>query len=138
MAEKNLIIAVGVVIIHENKLLIAKRLPDKAMANKWEFPGGKLEENETLEECAIREIKEELCIDVEIDDYLGYEDLPGKHDDYCLHIYTAKLLDDKTKIFLTEHSEYAWVFFDELSEFDLPAFDLPFIKKLRKLVLSSH
>lgn len=55
------IIAVGIALLNQqNKVLIAKCPEDKPLGLKWEFPGGKVEENETLEACIIREIKENL------------------------------------------------------------------------------
>ena len=65
--DKGLIIRVAVaVIINQNKeILIAKRSKDQHQGNKWEFPGGKAEENETSEEALHREILEELGIEVQ-------------------------------------------------------------------------
>ena len=58
-----LVAAVALVDI-DGRVLIAQRPEGKAMAGLWEFPGGKVEGNETLEQCLIRELKEELDIDV--------------------------------------------------------------------------
>jgi len=135
MKDKELIVAVGIVIINKNnKVLIAKRPKGKAMADKWEFPGGKLEKNETLQECGVREIQEELSLDISIDNYLGFENLYGDDCDFCLHIYTAHKVNEDQILVLNEHSDHAWVAFDELPNFDLPAIDLPFISKLKKLL----
>ena len=129
--KKKAIEAVNVVIINKDKkVLIAKRKPDKPMPNKWEFPGGKLEENETLRECGVREIKEELEIDVAIDEYVGYEDLEFDEKNFRLHIYTARKIDEKQELRLNEHTESAWVRIEELANYDFPAMDLPFMKKL--------
>src|SRR5690554_3429200 len=63
-------IKVSAAIIKENdKILIAQRGSNKSNALKWEFPGGKIEENETPEESLIREIKEELNIDIKVVDF---------------------------------------------------------------------
>ncbi len=130
--KNKIITAVGVVIINrQNKVLIAKRPADKAMPNKWEFPGGKLEENETLEECGIREIKEELELDIAIKEYIGYEDLSMKDKHFCLHIYTAYKVSEHQELVLNEHTDAAWVDISELVEYDFPATDLSFIKKLK-------
>ena len=74
---------------------------------KWEFPGGKLDENETEEECIIREIKEELSIDIVI-----CRRLPETIYDYGskavkLIPFVCDTLDDLP--FLTEHIAYKWV-----------------------------
>ena len=53
---------IAAAIIENNKLLIAQRPTDKTLALIWEFPGGKVEKDESNEECIIREIKEELDV----------------------------------------------------------------------------
>jgi len=128
-------VAVGVVIIAEGKkVLIAKRKADKPMPNKWEFPGGKLERNETLEACGIREIKEELEVDIEIDEYVGYEDISYKDKEFCLHLYTGYLQDRHQELILNEHTELAWVAYEEFSDYDFPASKLSFMKKLKNIL----
>jgi 8-oxo-dGTP diphosphatase len=61
-------VAVGVVIDQNKKLLIAERPPNKTKAGFWEFPGGKVEEGETVLEALKREFQEEIsiCIDAAI------------------------------------------------------------------------
>ncbi|MFD2203462.1 (deoxy)nucleoside triphosphate pyrophosphohydrolase [Shivajiella indica] len=54
------------IILEEGKVLSAQRSEVMALPLKWEFPGGKIEENESPEECLIREIKEELNLEIEI------------------------------------------------------------------------
>jgi len=126
------IIAVGAVIINKhNQLLIAKRAEDKPMPNKWEFPGGKLEKGESLEACAIREIKEELQIDISIDTYVGFENIHYKDKDFCLHLYTAHMTEDKQDIILNVHTALAWVDYKELFDYDLPLNKFILMKTLK-------
>ena len=54
------------IIIHQNKILVAQRNPNSDHPLMWEFPGGKLNPRETIRECVIREIKEELDIEIEV------------------------------------------------------------------------
>lgn len=131
----HVIVAVGVAIINtKSKVLIAKRSSDKPMPNKWEFPGGKLEVNETLEECGIREIKEELDLDIGMDEYLGYEEIKYEGKVFCLHLYAAHLKDEGQEPRLNEHTEAKWVSFSDFNEHDFPANKLSFIKELGKLL----
>ena len=51
-------------LVKDDKIIIARRGPDDKLADKWEFPGGKIEIDETPEQCLKREIKEEFDIDV--------------------------------------------------------------------------
>ena len=59
------------IIIKDNKVLIAQRAPDDKLANKWEFPGGKIKPGETPQECLKREIREELDVDIEVLDFFS-------------------------------------------------------------------
>lgn len=59
----NLIVVAAALIDRDGRVLIAKRPADKALAGLWEFPGGKVEQNETPEQALVRELKEELAID---------------------------------------------------------------------------
>jgi len=58
-------------LVKDDKIIIARRGPDDKLADKWEFPGGKIEINEIPEQCLKREIKEEFDIDVSVGEYLG-------------------------------------------------------------------
>lgn len=129
----HLITAVGVAIINKDKqVLIAKRKPDKPMPNKWEFPGGKLEEGESLEACGVREIKEELELDVVMEKYVGFEDLEYKNKHFRLHLYTASLTNEEQKLCLNEHTDARWVNFEEFDNYDFPARKLSFINTLKE------
>ena len=83
-------------ILEENGMyLIAQRKRDDDYGLKWEFPGGKLDEGETGEKCIVRELMEELCIEVEVigfyDEFvafhkdLGFEVTPLDHCFLVLH-----------------------------------------------------
>ena len=63
--HKNLKIVVSIALINnENEILLSKRPEEKHLSGFWEFPGGKVEEGETPEKALIREVKEELNIDI--------------------------------------------------------------------------
>jgi len=93
-------------IISNGKFLAARRAPSEKHAGWWEFPGGKFEQGETAEECLIREIKEELELDVTV-----HEDV-GKwifdHDDVVvrLHVMICKIVSGELK--LSVHDEIKW------------------------------
>ncbi len=93
---------------------------------KWELPGGKIEQNETPEECLIREIKEEINIEIEIIDSLPYN----------VHTYpsiTIKLIPFisthlKGEITLKEHVNFKWLNTNELLDLDWADADIPILK----------
>jgi 8-oxo-dGTP diphosphatase len=72
--------AVGIVIDNQQRILISKRPAHKLKGGFWEFPGGKLEENETPEQALVRELQEEVGIQV-----LKHEPLMQHHHDYAEH-----------------------------------------------------
>lgn len=61
---KIVIVAACALVDADNRILLAQRPEGKSMAGFWEFPGGKIEANETPEDCLIRELSEELGITV--------------------------------------------------------------------------
>jgi len=126
--------AVGVALVNEsNQVLIAQRPKDKSMPDKWEFPGGKIEPGESLQECIIREIKEELNVDIQTSEYLGFERFPYKEYEVTLHLFTGSIVG-RDSIILHEHQAIEWVNVDQLDTFDFPAVDLPFIQKLKTIL----
>ena len=80
------------ILIWNDKVLIGKRkLTNEHQPGKWEFPGGKLEPNETLEECLHREWKEELNLEIEIYSLLT----TVKSENMIIHYYIGKILDNQ-------------------------------------------
>ena len=128
------ILAIGIALINEqNKILIARRPAHKALPLKWEFPGGKVEENESFEACIIREIKEELNLDIVPINYIGEESFQYDYANVTLHLYTGKIISN-LPMQLNVHIEARWVNVQELSQYDFPALDLPFLKKLENIL----
>lgn len=123
-------VAAGV--IHKDgKILIARRKSGKCVGANWEFPGGKLEEGETLEECLIRELKEELDIEVEIINYIDSNIFFCGDKKIELVAYNVKYLSGKLK--LVDHEEAKWVLPDELLEYKFTLPDIPIAEKVLNL-----
>ena len=117
--EKKEIRVVAGIIIKENKILAVKRGYGK-WKGYWEFPGGKIEINETTQDALKRELKEEL--DIEISDLKFLTDIEYSYPDFnlAMQCYTCGLLSDK--ITLKEHEEMRWLRPDELDSLQwLPA-----------------
>lgn len=74
------------------KLLIAQRLPTGMLGGLWEFPGGKQEQEETLEECLLREVREELDIEIEVGGHMVSVDHGFSHFSITLHAFAATWL----------------------------------------------
>lgn len=123
------LIAVGI-IKKEGKILIAQRTKKDAAFGKWEFPGGKLEVGETLEECLKRELHEELGIHAVIGEYFCTSSFyhNGILYDMCVFMVTSY----QGEIQLIEHSAIAWLEPTELSQYEFPEPDLVVIDLLQK------
>ncbi len=119
------------IILKENKILVTQRSEKMKLPLKWEFPGGKIEKNETEENCLLREIKEELNLEIEI-----IEKLESKSFDYetfsiNLIPFVAKYL--KGEIVLSEHKDFKWLTKEELKFLDWAAADIPVLDEYLKL-----
>ena len=123
-------VAMGIILNEEGKVLIAKRHRNKHFGGLWEFPGGKFEDGETPAEALIRELKEEIDVEVEahtvcqsylyLDDSLEIEFYPV----YC------SIIAGKTKNL--EHEEIAIVGINELKKFCFAPPDYEAIELLEK------
>ena len=104
---------VAAIIKKNNKYLIVQRNRKKHLGLKWEFPGGKVQKNETFEEALAREIKEELNIKVSLQDKITEEKYKDEKIDIILHYYLCT--QESGTIKLSEHEDLAWV---EKKDFD--------------------
>jgi len=117
------------IIIENEKVFIAKRKPPGRMPGMWEFPGGKIEDGETPEYCLMRELREELEIDVVIDDHIGTN--LHRYDFYTVELmaYRANIVAGEIK--LNDHADMAWVSADEIESFEFAPADLPFVEMIK-------
>jgi ADP-ribose pyrophosphatase len=116
------------VILRDDNVLIAQRAPGENLAGKWEFPGGKVEQGETLQECLKREIREEFDVDIEVLDYFG-ESI------YDYNSGTIKLIAFRCRwiegdFILKVHSQIAWVSLKELDLYDFAPADISLVEQL--------
>ena len=103
----NPIYVVAAIIKREDYYLLAKRNKDKYMGLKWEFPGGKVEQNETFKEALSREILEELNVNIQIHSKVAEESYQDEEINIVLHYYMCTLIDND--IVLSEHEAIEWV-----------------------------
>ena len=114
-------------------IFCCKRGPGRALEGYWEFPGGKVEANETHEETIKREIKEELKTIIEPIKYIGksyyeYKELE-KPFSITMYAYECKLIEGNLE--LTEHTEKRWLKKDDLANLKFASADLPIIDLIR-------
>ncbi len=112
----------------DGQILVAKRNAETKLANKWEFPGGKVEEGESPEECLRRELKEEFNIDVSVGEYLGDSIYEYEHGTIQLLAYWVEWRSGELE--LRDHEDFRWVRLEDLFGFDFAPADLPIVRKL--------
>lgn len=93
-------------IIHEGKFLAARRAPSEKHAGWWEFPGGKFEEGEDAAACLIREIMEELELEVEIGDRIGTWIFDHGDVVVRLHVMECRIISGDMKLHV--HDKVVW------------------------------
>ena len=104
---------VAAIIKKDNFYLIVQRNRNKYMGLKWEFPGGKVETNETFHEALSREIQEELNIQINVHEKIAEEKYKDDQINIILHYYLCSERSGTT--ILNEHENIAWV---EKKDFD--------------------
>ena len=129
---KKIIKVVGAILIKEGRILCAQRGGEKSLPFLWEFPGGKIEQGETPHQALIRELSEELLIEVELEatifDAVSYE--------YDFGVVNLTTIIGKLKSgepVLTEHQEIRWLSPKELFEVEWAPADIPIAKQLSKM-----
>lgn len=102
----------AIIIENEKLLLIHNSKYDKL---RIEPPGGKKEENETFEECVIREVKEELDVDIKIVDSFGVHNTDSPEGAFNVQMYISEIVGGVLKLIESEkYSDYSWNSFEDL------------------------
>jgi len=124
------IIGVAIIWNQERQILIDRRLPGGSSGGLWEFPGGKLEQGETIEQCILREIKEELAIEISIDRHFRTIDHTYDNKRVTLHFYHCHHISGIPQPL--ESEELRWVTLAEMAQFTFPAANQEVIRSLRE------
>lgn len=121
---------VAAVIQEKGEILCMQRGPHKFdyLSEKFEFPGGKIEQGETEEEALRREIREELLMEISIDGKLMT--VEHRYPDFMLEMHAYLCSTPDRKFTLTEHISFEWSSLNDLEKFDWAAADIPIVKRL--------
>jgi len=125
-----IIFVVAGVIIFDKKILCVQRGVNKYkyISEKFEFPGGKIEEGETDENALRREILEELRMDINIDKFFMAVDY--QYPDFFINMKVYLCSSKSNQLLLSEHLSYHWLSVNKLKNLDWAAADIPVVKKL--------
>lgn len=120
---------------NNGKILITQRLFDDRFGGLWEFPGGKQKVGETLDQCLIREIEEELNIQIQVDKKLMTVAHNYDHVQITLHVFQCTFLEGTPE--MKGVQDWRWVDITEIEHYDFTEADKKVIEKLKQLENSS-
>lgn len=118
------------IIFHNNKILCVQRGESRFpyISFKWEFPGGKVEENETNEIALKREILEELEMEITVEN--EFLKIDYSYPDFTITLHSFVCQCEKPIFRLTEHLAYKWLLIEELQQLDWADADKPIVELL--------
>jgi len=122
---------IAAVIKKNGKILIAKRKNSLCGNPGWEFPGGKVELGETFQQCLIREIKEEFCVEIVVGKLIA--ESKYKTNDKIIHLIAFNANIISGIITPLEHEEIIFVTPEKLLDYDLLPADIPIAEKIINL-----
>ena len=134
MSRPILLVAAAALVDPDDRVLITRRPPGRPMAGLWEFPGGKVEDGEAPERSLIRELKEELGIEVKEACLAPLTFASHAYPDFHLlmPLYVCRRWEGQATP--TEGQQLAWVKPNRLRDYPMPPADVPLIAHLMSLL----
>ena len=120
------------IIWKDGKVLIAKRKPEKSLGGYWEFPGGKIEENEYAESALVRELKEEMGLSFKNIRYNGQN--THQYDSFNIELIAYDCDFVSASFQLTDHDEILFVAPNQLDDYKLAPADVFFVNGLNSKI----
>ena len=120
-------IAVGVV-YQNNHMLITRRKPEGLLGGLWEFPGGKIGKNESPEKACIREIKEEVNLNVTVDGHIAQVKHAYTHFKIIMEVFSCRYVSGDVK--LNGPVDFRWITLGEIDQYPFPKANHKFIHLL--------
>ncbi len=118
------------VITNGSKLLVTRRIKPTELAGLWEFPGGKVKVGESLSQCLVREIREELSLSIEVKELLGTFVHCTDRGAIEINFFHASITDGILE--LHDHSDYSWADPEKLAGYEFAPADRRFVDCLLK------
>lgn len=102
------------IVYKDGKVFTALRIPGGEMGERWEFPGGKVEEGESFEETLVREYNEEFGVTVTVGRHIADASFQHGSKDVQLSAYEVFFSEDVQEFVLSEHTEVKWVSLEDI------------------------
>ena len=122
------IVVAAAIIQQEEKVLLTRRKPESDLGGLWEFPGGKKESGETLEDCLRREVREELGVEISKPQLFHSLRHQYPEQEVELHFFTCSIIQGHPQA--VDCAEMVWVHKHELNSYEFPPADIPVLKKI--------
>ena len=118
------------------ELLSARRTEPPVVAGKWEFPGGKIEDGETQQQCVLREIREELGVDLVLHERVdgpleGFWPLTER---IAFSLWLATIVEGQQPVILEDHDAIEWLPAHDLFRVEWVPADIPLVQRLSGLL----
>ena len=130
-------ISVAGIVVVDNLVFIAKRIPVGQMGNRWEFPGGKVDEGETPEIALKREFFEEFGANIVVKNPICESTFTHNVKTVLLKAFEVEFSDlDNIQWVLSEHTETAWVPFEKIPSLYFVDSDMQIYPEVKKYFTS--
>ena len=123
---------VAAVIRDNGEFLVCRRGANKELAGKWEFPGGKVEVEESDQAALVREIHEELRVAIVVEDFIVASSMPRGLGTIEMFTYFARL-ESSRPLNSSDHDRLEWLKKEELYGLDWADLDIPVVHSIRNL-----
>ena len=129
---ENPLLVTAALLKHNHKVLIAQRKNVGRFANKWEFPGGKIDPGETPQECLRRELQEELGLETAVGAL--FSDTLYTHEQGQIRQFTywVEFVNPPVNIDLCEHQAIAWITPTEIAAYEFAGADMAVAEKFHR------
>jgi A/G-specific adenine glycosylase len=114
-----------------DEVLLALRPQNGLLGGLWEYPGGKLDENEVLEDCLKREWQEELGVEIQVGPLLGVYSHAYTHFKVILHAFFCQIITGTIQALAVE--EFSWVRIDALDSYPMGKIDRMISREIQRI-----
>ena len=127
---KTIRVVAAIIYRNEYEFLIARKKQGISLAGLWEFPGGKIEENEEAKHALVREIREEL--NISISSLTPFIEYTYQGENMILEMQSFKCFSGDTTIHLIDHDRVEWIKASDIDNYPLAPADLVIAEELKK------